>query len=86
MVRPRGITKKQKDPNAPKRPLTAYFLWLKDNRAHLTKPGMSVVEVAKAAGVEWGKVLDKSEWEKRAQEDKKRYEKEVAVYKAAVNH
>ena len=35
------------DPNAPKRPQTAYFLWLRDNRPRLTKPGMSVTDVAK---------------------------------------
>ena len=35
------------DPNAPKRPMSAYFLWLKDNRARLTKPGMAVTEVSK---------------------------------------
>lgn len=72
----------KKDPNAPKRGASAYMLWLKDNRARLTKPGMSVVDVTKAAGVEWGNVKDKSKYEKLAAEDKKRYEKEMAAYKA----
>ena len=27
--------------------MSAYFLWLKDNRARLTKPGMAVTEVSK---------------------------------------
>lgn len=35
------------------------------------------------SGVEWGKISDKSEWEKRAAEDKKRYEREIAAYKAS---
>lgn len=35
---------------------------------------MSVVDVTKAAGVEWNAVKDKSKWEKMAVEDKKRYE------------
>jgi hypothetical protein len=26
------MPKAPKDPNAPKRPLTAYFMWLKENR------------------------------------------------------
>lgn len=42
---------------------------------------MSVTDVAKAAGAEWAKLSDKSKWEKKAGEDKKRYEKEMAVYK-----
>jgi hypothetical protein len=33
---------------------------------------MSVADVAKAAGVEWGKLSDKTQWEKKAEEDKKR--------------
>lgn len=42
---------------------------------------MSVSDVAKAAGVEWGKLSDKSKWEKKAEEDKKRYERELTAYK-----
>lgn len=37
-----GVAKKAKDPNAPKRGMSAFFLWLKANRASLKKPGMSV--------------------------------------------
>ncbi|KAH7708692.1 Protein HMG-1.1 [Aphelenchoides avenae] len=73
--------KAAKDPDAPKRAMSAYFLWLKDNRARLTKPGMGVTDVSKAAGAEWNKLKDKSKWEKAAAEDKKRYEKESAAYK-----
>lgn len=51
---------------------------MQENRANLKKPGMSVSDVAKAAGVEWGKLKDKSKWEKKAEEDKKRYERELA--------
>lgn len=32
--------------------------------------------------MEWAKVTDKSKWEKMAAEEKKRYEKEMAAYKA----
>uniref|UniRef100_A0A915EB65 Malate dehydrogenase, mitochondrial n=1 Tax=Ditylenchus dipsaci TaxID=166011 RepID=A0A915EB65_9BILA len=73
-------TKKEKDPNAPKRGMSGYMLWLKENRARLTKPGMGVTDVSKAAGVEWNQLKDKSKWDKAAQEDKKRYEKEIAAY------
>lgn len=74
---------KVKDPNAPKRAMSAFFFWMADNRDRIKKPGMGVAEVAKAAGVEWGKVADKSKWEKKAAEDKKRYESEMAAYKAS---
>lgn len=82
MAKPKGVTKKTKDPNAPKRNMTAFFLWMQVNRERLKKPGMSVSDVAKAAGLEWSKIVDKTEWEKRAENDKKRYERELAEYKA----
>jgi len=71
----------KKDPNAPKRGQSGYMIWLNESRKSLTKPGMSVTDVAKAAGVEWGKLKDKTKWEKLAAEDKKRYERESAAYK-----
>ncbi|KAI6220018.1 HMG box domain-containing protein [Aphelenchoides fujianensis] len=81
MAKGGGVTKKKKDPNAPKRAMSAFFLWMQENRARLKKDGMSVADVAKAAGVEWGKLTDKTEWEKKAEQDKKRYERELAAYK-----
>ncbi|KAF7631020.1 hypothetical protein Mgra_00008727 [Meloidogyne graminicola] len=61
------MPKKSADPDMPKRNLSAYFLWMKENREHIKQPGMSAVEVAKAGGVEWGKLSasDKSVWEKK---------------------
>ncbi|CAI5448928.1 unnamed protein product [Caenorhabditis angaria] len=73
-------TKKTKDPNAPKRPLSAYFLWLNENRPRLTKPGMGVADVAKAGGAEWRLVEDKSKWEKLAQQEKAKYQKALEAY------
>lgn len=55
-----GVAKKTKDPNAPKRAMSAFFFWMQENREKLKKPGMGVADVAKAAGVEWGKLVDKS--------------------------
>ncbi|GMR36551.1 hypothetical protein PMAYCL1PPCAC_06746 [Pristionchus mayeri] len=77
----KGGVKKAKDPNAPKRAMSAFFFWMAENRQSLKKPGMGVADVAKAAGVEWGKLGDKSKWEKMAEKDKKRYESEIAAYK-----
>jgi hypothetical protein len=36
------------------------MIWLNENRKSITKPGMGVTDVAKAAGVQWGKLGDKS--------------------------
>ncbi|CAB3403957.1 unnamed protein product [Caenorhabditis bovis] len=72
---------KVKDPNAPKRAMSAFFFWMQENRDRIKKPGMGVADVAKAAGVEWGKLTDKSKWEKKAADDKKRYEADIAAYK-----
>ncbi|GMT11075.1 hypothetical protein PFISCL1PPCAC_2372, partial [Pristionchus fissidentatus] len=73
--------KKAKDPNMPKRPTTAFFIWMQEHREGLKKPGMKASDVAKAAGVEWNKLSDKTVWEKRADDDKKRYEAEIANYR-----
>lgn len=42
---------------------------------------MSATEVAKAAGEKWRGLTDKSKWEKMAEDDKKRYDREIAAYK-----
>ncbi|CAK5032613.1 unnamed protein product [Meloidogyne enterolobii] len=44
----------------------------------------SVADVAKAAGVEWGKLSasEKSVWEKKAAYDMKRYEADMEVYRS----
>jgi structure-specific recognition protein 1 len=78
-------SKKEKDENKPKRPQTAFFLWMNENREKIKKenPGISLTEVTKKAGELWKeKVKDKSKWEQKAAEAKKIYEKEMAEYKA----
>ena len=54
--------KNKKDPKAPKKPLSAYMLWLQEVRPSLKKkyPGFSVAEIAKKAGEKWKTVTDKS--------------------------
>lgn len=78
------LKKKKKDPNAPQRTQSGYMIWLKTARKGLTKPGMSVTDVAKAAGVVWKAMPtdEKSGWVALAAEDKLRYEREMAKYKA----
>lgn len=55
-------SKKHKDPNMPKRPLSAYFLWLSESRERIKKenPGISMTEVSKKGGEEWKLVDDKT--------------------------
>uniref|UniRef100_A0A673MMK7 FACT complex subunit SSRP1 n=1 Tax=Sinocyclocheilus rhinocerous TaxID=307959 RepID=A0A673MMK7_9TELE len=47
--------KKVKDPGAPKRPMSAYMLWLNANRERIKSenPGISVTEISKKAGEMW---------------------------------
>lgn len=54
------IQKGHKDPNAPKRPQTAYFQWLNENREMIKKdnPGIRITEISKEAGRLWKLVSD----------------------------
>ena len=45
--------KKKKDPNAPKKPQTAYFMWYGENYATLKKEGGTASEIAKRGGNMW---------------------------------
>lgn len=46
----------------PKRPLSAYMLWLNENREAIKKenPGIKVTEIAKRGGELWRGLTDKS--------------------------
>jgi len=77
--------KKEKDPNAPKKPLTAYFAWMNENRDRIKSEneGASIGEVAKIAGEEW-RGLDagsKSKYEKAYKAAMEVYKDEMANYK-----
>jgi len=68
----------------PKRPLSAYMLWLNENRESIKQenPGIKVTEIAKRGGELWRGLGDKSEWEKKAVEAKERYTKLVKEFEA----
>jgi len=68
----------------PKRPLSAYMLWLNDNREQIKRdnPGIKVTEVAKRGGELWRALKDKSKWEQKAVEAKDKYTKLVKEYEA----
>ncbi|CRG95975.1 hypothetical protein PGAL8A_00318800 [Plasmodium gallinaceum] len=78
--------KNKKDPHAPKRSLSAYMFFAKEKRAEIIRndPELSkdVATVGKMIGEAWNKLGEKEKipFEKKAQEDKIRYEKEKAEY------
>ncbi|KAL2077845.1 hypothetical protein ACEWY4_027349 [Coilia grayii] len=77
--------KKAKDTGAPKRPMSAYMLWLNSSRERIKSdnPGISVTEISKKAGEMWKQIGKdkKEEWEKKAEEAKRQYDKAMKEYK-----
>ncbi|XP_074601480.1 dorsal switch protein 1 [Brevipalpus obovatus] len=78
--------KRVKDPNAPKRALSAFFWFCNDERPKVkeTMPDSTVGEIAKELGKRWNECTDdfKSKYEALAAKDKARYEKESNAYKS----
>jgi len=78
-------SKSQKDPNAPKRPLSTFFLFSGDERPKIKKdnPSLSVADIAKLIGERWRSIGEdkKRHYEERARVEKDRYEREIAAYK-----
>lgn len=77
--------RKKKPADAPKRALSAYQYWSKDARPKIVKehPEAKAKDVMKLLGEAWAKVPEKKRapYKKKAEVDKKRYEKEMAEYK-----
>jgi len=78
--------KRTKDPNAPKRSLSAFFFFCADERPTVRKahPDWSVADVAKDLGKQWEKCTNRPKYEAQAAADKKRYEAEMQKYKAGL--
>ncbi|KAI8912776.1 high mobility group box domain-containing protein, partial [Gorgonomyces haynaldii] len=76
--------KKEKDPNAPKRPMTAFLYYSQDHRQAIiaTNPGQPISEVAKLLGEKWKTATpqEKMRYEEMAARDKDRYNREMANY------
>ncbi|XP_039292782.1 FACT complex subunit Ssrp1-like [Nilaparvata lugens] len=74
--------KKEKDGNMPKRPMSAFFLWLNENRDKIKadNPGIAVTDVAKKGSELWKKLSDKSEWDAKAVKAKAEYEQKMKEY------
>ncbi|XP_061581477.1 FACT complex subunit SSRP1a isoform X2 [Cololabis saira] len=77
--------KKHKDTGGPKRPMSAYMLWLNASRERIKSenPGISITEISKKAGEMWRQLTkdEKEEWETKAGEAKRQYEKAKKEYK-----
>ncbi|XP_023648994.1 FACT complex subunit SSRP1 isoform X1 [Paramormyrops kingsleyae] len=80
-----GTKAKEKDAGAPKRPMSAYMLWLNSSRERIKSenPGISVTEISKKAGEMWKQLSKdrKEEWEQKAEEAKKHYERAMKEYR-----
>ncbi|RLV93240.1 Non-histone chromosomal protein 6 [Spathaspora sp. JA1] len=80
----RKATRKKKDPDAPKRSLSAYMFFANENRdiVRAENPGISFGQVGKLLGEKWKALSDdeKVPYNNKAETDKKRYEKEKAEY------
>jgi hypothetical protein len=76
-------SKAKKDPNAPKRALSAFFCFCAEERAKVKAkhPSYTVGEIAKELGKRWEVCPNKPKFEAIANKDKERYAKEIAAYK-----
>ena len=79
--------KKKKDPNAPKQPLSAYFLFSQDERLKVKgqNPSFSICEVAKELGRRWADMAPeiKQRYQQLAEEARQKYDQEMATYRQA---
>jgi len=77
--------KQMKDPNRPKKPMTAYMLFCNDNRDAIRKknPDAKLGDVSKLLAEKWGKVSekDKKKFNDKAEEEREKYENEMINYK-----
>lgn len=77
--------KPMKDPNAPKKPLSAYFLFSQEERLKVKAeyPDYSITEVAKELGRRWASIDPglKVSYEQRYQESRRQYEVQMQAYK-----
>lgn len=78
--------KKKKDPNAPKRNMSAFFLYSNDVRATVKEenPEAKFGDIAKIISRQYKELTEKelAKYQKLAAEDKERYQRQMAAYKA----
>merc|ERR1719495_2996032 len=80
----------KKDPNAPKRAMSSYMLFVNETRPQYVKenPDLAVTEVLSGLGKLWADVSssDKAAYEKKAAKLKEKYQKELEKYKKSSNY
>ncbi|XP_051956150.1 high mobility group protein B2-like [Xyrauchen texanus] len=88
-VPPKGVGKtgrKKKDPNAPKRPPSAFFVFCSEFRPTVRSenPNLTIGEIAKKLGELWSRQSSKDRvpHEQKAMKLREKYEKDVAAYRA----
>ncbi|CAL9735259.1 non-histone chromosomal protein 6A [Monosporozyma servazzii] len=87
MAEPRKRTvRRKKDPNAPKRALSAYMFFANENRDIIKSenPDVTFGQVGKLLGERWKalSVEDREPYDAKAKADKRRYESEKELYLA----
>ena len=77
--------KKKKDPNAPKQPLSAYFIFSSEERMKVkaVNPSFSICEIAKELGRRWADMTPevKQRYQQMAEEGRQKYDQEMAAYR-----
>nr|XP_040565856.1 high mobility group protein DSP1-like isoform X1 [Lepeophtheirus salmonis]XP_040565858.1 high mobility group protein DSP1-like isoform X1 [Lepeophtheirus salmonis]XP_040565859.1 high mobility group protein DSP1-like isoform X1 [Lepeophtheirus salmonis] len=78
-------SKKKKDPNAPKQPLSAYFIFSSEERLKVKAehPSHSICEVAKELGRRWADMSPevKQRYQQMAEEGRQKYDINMAAYR-----
>ena len=79
-----GKTKKVKDPNAPKKGMSAFMMFSNEqrNKIKADNPEATFGEIGRKVGEAWKALNDKQKavYTKKAEEDKKRYDSEFQTY------
>lgn len=72
-----------KDPNAPKRPLSAFFCFSNEERQKVKAkfPDYTVGQIAKELGERWKTCSNRAKYEALAAKEKQRYDEEMAEYR-----
>lgn len=82
--KPRRRGKAGKDPNKPKRNMSAFFLYSNANRDRVKEenPGIKFGRVAQILSMEFKEIspTERAKWDARAAEDKERYAREMSTY------
>ena len=79
-----GKAKKVKDPNAPKKGMSAFMMFSNEHRNNIkaANPEATFGEIGRKVGEAWKALNDKQKavYTKKAEEDKQRYESEFQTY------